>query len=151
MADLLPSADDMAGLDAENYFFVLEKYAVLPPMPVLRAQAGAYVSRMTQYPPGGPGWQRELDNLVSTESKRGMLGVSRRLSERWSTLETIDGNEQQQGLLWLFEDDEASCDNCAVYAGQIHSYAKWESMGISPGSSVCKGGESCRCDRIAVD
>ena len=150
MADRLPSVAKMADLDAENYFFVLEQYGVLPPMPVLRAQAGEYVTRMTQYARDGAEWQRALEDLVSRESKRGMLGLSRRISERWSTLEMIDGNEQQK-LIWLYEDDEASCENCAQYAGQIHTFAEWEAMGVSPGSAVCQGGDYCRCDRVAVD
>ncbi len=150
MADSLPSTADMAGLDAENYFYVLEQYGVLPPMAQMRAQAGEYVSRMTRYAPGGAEWKNALDELISYESKRGMLGLTRRINERWSTLEMIDGNEQQE-LIWLFEDDEASCANCAQYAGQIRTFAEWEAMGVSPGSSVCLGGDFCRCDRIAVD
>jgi len=150
MTDRLPSPADMDSMDADNYFFVMEQYGVLPPMPVLRAQAGAYVTRMTAYPPGSPEWNTALEDLVSTESKRGMKGLTRRISERWSTLETIDGNENQE-LMWMFEDDEASCDNCAQYAGDIHTFKEWEAMGIHPGSSVCKGGDACRCDFLAVD
>ncbi len=149
MADTLPSLSDMASLDAENYFVVMEQYGVLPPANLLRMRAQGYVSRMTQYPMGSTQWKNEVEKLISTESKRGMLGTTRRINQMWSTIEDADGDDSVV-FMWLCEDDEASCENCMDRAGDENTLADWEVIGL-PGGSTCLGGDYCRCDLVRVE
>ncbi len=147
----LPSIADMKNMTTGELADVMEYYGVTgKSFAQMQTESIGYVTRMTAYPPNSLEWDNAINNLIDTQSKRGMLGMTRRISERWSTLDTIDGNINHE-MVWITEGDDGSrCDQCAARAGELYTYKEWTVRGL-PGSGVCDGGDMCRCELGAIE
>ena len=145
----LPTIADMRNLSQSELLDVLEQYGVTEPWESMINDTRKYLQRMTSIPPGSDRWNEELNSLISTESRRGVLNLARRTQERFSTLDSIDGNVNQE-LMWITVSDDNLCENCDERGGEIKSYSEWTQVGL-PGAAVCLGGDQCRCELVAVD
>jgi hypothetical protein len=147
----LPSLDGLKKLSLTELQNLLEYYGVQAPWGTLVTRNQDYVTRMTEYRPGSPQWQAAVDALLDRESKRGALSMNRRVAQTWSSLDSIDGNVNQE-MIWLTEGvvDEDVCENCEANAGKIKTWAQWQVDG-PPGAAVCLGGDYCRCDLIVIE
>jgi len=145
----LPSIADMRNLSQAELFDVLEQYGVTEPWESMINDTRKYLQRVSSITPGSDRWNEELNNLITTESRRGMLNLARRTQERFSTLDAIDGNVNQE-MMWVTVSDDNLCENCDARGGRIQSYAQWTQDGL-PGSAVCLGGDQCRCELVLVD
>ncbi len=131
--------------DAELLAY-LEETGIVAPWNTLQMQAAEYVQRMTEYPPGSAQFKAAVNNLISTESRRGVLGMTRRAAQRFTTLNDAGGDKNAE-FIWVTEGDSVSCDPCISNAAQIKTLAEWEADGL-PGAATCDGGDYCRCDLL---
>ena len=125
---------------------LLEHYGVFNPIEQSVTQSMQYVSRMTGYT--GAELKDAVNDLLANQ-QRTLLGMTRRVQEQFSSLVAIDGNAQQE-MIWIDEGDENECDACDSRAGEIMTWAEWQSVG-PPGARVCAGGDYCRCVLIPID
>jgi hypothetical protein len=145
----LPSLEAISKLDNSELLQVLNHYNVFGPTDQFKMESMEYVSRMTSYPPGSQAFSEAVAALGDTSSKRGLVGMTRRASENYSTVESIDGNVEQE-LIYVCLDDNASCKACLDKDGEIHTFIEWQDVG-GPGAATCAGGHNCRCSLIRVD
>jgi hypothetical protein len=145
----LPSLAELQGLTNAELMEVLQHYGVMAPWGAMVTRAQQYVTRMTELRPGSPEWQAEVDRLITTDSRRGMLSLNRRVAQTWSSLEAIDGDVNKT-MIWLPERDENTCENCSANGGKEKTWAEWQVSG-PPGAAVCLGGDQCRCDLVVVE
>lgn len=143
----LPELADMKDMSNAELLKMLNYYGITEPYNMLQTQSMEYVRRMMPLR-SDEDINRAYSELINNE-RRQLLGVSRRVAQQWSTLDAIQGNMYQE-LIWIAEDDEATCDSCAPRSGEIATWAEWKQRGM-PGSEVCRGGNYCRCDLIPVD
>lgn len=143
----LPDLAEMKNMTNEELMRTMTHYGITEPLGILQSQAMEYVRRMM------PLRTDEDINLAFAElvanERRQLLGTARRVQQQWSTLDAIQGNLEQE-LIWLAEDDEATCDSCAPRSGEIDTFIGWKQRGM-PGSATCRGGNYCRCDLVAID
>jgi hypothetical protein len=142
------SLDFLRNLDDAEFLEEMVDLGMVPPLNVQQAQAADRVSRMTELQPGSPQFQAAVSGLVDQESKRGMIGMTRRAAQQFTTLREIDGDVNRE-MIWIVEGDDRSCDPCMGNAAEIHTFAEWQEIGL-PGSATCDGGDYCRCDLYAV-
>jgi hypothetical protein len=145
----LPSLDAISKLDNSELLQVLNHYNVFGPTDQFKMESVEYVTRMTQYPPGSPAFKEAVVALGDVSSKRGLVGMTRRASENYSTVESIDGNVEQE-LIYVCLDDNSSCRACLDKDGEIHTFLEWQDIG-GPGAATCAGGHNCRCSLIKVE
>lgn len=145
----LPSLDELGNLSLRELQELLEFYGIQAPWGTLVTRAGEYVTRMTELRPNSPEWFAERDRLLDRESRRGALSLNRRIAQTWSSLDSIDGNINQE-MIWLTEGDDHVCVNCEANKGEIKTWAEWQRSG-PPGAAVCLGGDQCRCDLIVIE
>lgn len=143
----LPTVKELGDLSNAEILKVLNHYGITEPYGILQSQAMEYVRRMMPLRSEAD-IQAAFNELINNE-RRQLLGVSRRVSQQWSTLDAIQGDIDKE-LIWLAEDDEATCDSCAPRSGDIDTFAGWKARGL-PGSATCRGGNYCRCDLVVID
>lgn len=143
----LPTLAEMKDMSNADLLRTLNHYGITEPYNMLQMQSMDYVRRMMPLKTSED-INRAYSQLINNE-RRQLLGVTRRVSQQWSTLDAIQGNIQQE-LIWIAEDDEATCDACAPRSGEIETWIGWRQRGM-PGSEVCQGGNYCRCDLIVVN
>lgn len=143
----LPTLDEMRDLSDAELLKVLSYYGITEPYAMLQTQSMDYVRRMMPMA-SDTEINRAFAELMAKE-RRQLLGVTRRVSQQWSTLDAMQGNIQQE-FIWLAEDDEATCDSCAPRSGEIDTWLGWKQRGM-PGSETCRGGNLCRCDLLPFD
>ena len=143
----LPDLAAMKNMTNEELMQTLNHYGITEPLGILQSQAMEYVRRMMPLR-SDEDINRAFAELVANE-RRQLLGTARRVQQQWSTLDAIQGDMNQE-LIWLAEDDEATCDSCAPRSGEIDTWWGWKQRGM-PGSAVCRGGNYCRCDLVAID
>ena len=144
----LPSIEEMSRLSRKELLDVLQHYGVTEPWESMRASTAAYLERVSNIVPGDPRWEAEMNALLGGE-QRALLSLARRTSEKWGTLDAIDGNVNQE-MMWVTHTDDNLCDNCDDRGGEIKTYAEWVQAGL-PGAAVCLGGDQCRCELVPVD
>ena len=125
---------------------MLDHFGIGNSLNYLKGAASDYVQRMTTLT--GQAFQDEVNNLISRESGRGLLGMSRRMHQQFAALRDIDGNVNQL-MIRVTEGDDSMCENCEALGGEIRTYADW--AGDMPGSQSCLGGDNCRCTLHPVD
>lgn len=140
----LPDKATLLAMSPAEFLATMERFAILPNWNVQQTQAAQYVTRMTQYEPGSPRFKRAVNQLISGESKRGIIGLTRRAAQQYTTLVDTDGDIQRE-FIWIVEGDESTCDPCRENAALVDTMAGWMSRGL-PGASTCDGGDYCRCD-----
>lgn len=146
----LPSVAEISKLSDAQLADLLQHYGITEPWGTLQTRAAAYVERMTQLRPGTPEFEAELNRITTTMSRRGATALARRAQERFSSLDAINGNVNQTMIWVLSEIDENNCDRCIARAGQIATYAEWQTLG-PPGAAVCEGGDYDRCQLVVID
>ncbi len=150
----LPDLADMVNLSNAELQDLLARYGISEHWPGLVAQVQRYnadfASMSTRLDPAAfaAAEARLLDLAPRADGKpsQAMLGLARRTQERYTTLEAIDGNVEQD-MIWISEGDDSVCSGCSEHAGEIKSYA--EHMADPPGSQQC--GPRCRCQLIMID
>ena len=143
----LPNIDDMRNLTNEELAKLLEHYGILEPIGMQQTAAMDYVRRMM--PLRSEEDIRAAYNELINNERRQLLGLNRRVAQQWSTLDAIDGDMEKE-MIWIAEDDEATCDSCAPRSGEIATFREWKQRGM-PGAEVCRGGDYCRCDLVVID
>jgi hypothetical protein len=145
----LPTAQEMLSMSDADLIALLQRYNIVDDWEYIVNSASRYNERMSRLNPGDPGWEGQMRELLSTESRRGLLGLNRRAAERWQTMEALDGDPSQE-LIRLGEGDDDMCDRCREREGAIGTYAEHTAMGL-PGAASCSGGDNCRCVLVAID
>ncbi len=145
MADFI-DLNALGALTDAELLATLEEIGILPPWNTLQSQAAAYVQRMTEMPPGSTQFKAAVNNLISTESRRGILGMTRRAAQQFTTINDAGGDKNAE-FIWVTEGDSVTCEPCMANAAQIKTLAEWESHGM-PGAATCDGGDACRCDLL---
>jgi len=115
----------------------------LKPIDKQIADATGYVSRMTNYPSGSPQFKEAVADLVSTQSKSGLMGMNRRSVEGISQFRKI-GGDLQTLMVWILDPNSKHCSYCPARAGEVMTYEEWVADGL-PGEDVCRGGSKCNC------
>lgn len=115
----------------------------------MQAEAAGIASRMMEYPAGSSQWKSAVSNMVQSEAKSGMTGLTRRATQQYTTVASTGGNEDVE-MIWIVEGDEGTCDQCSPRAAEIRTYGEWKNAGL-PGAAVCLGGNKCRCDLFPAE
>ena len=144
----LPDIANMKNMTLDELHSILDLYGVQAPWSTLIAQAQEYVTRMTEYRPGSAEWRAAVADLIDRDSRRGAIGMNRRVAQAWSSLDAIDGDVNKT-MIWLTENDENVCAPCEERAGVELTWAEWQAAG--PPGTVCLGGSYCRCDLVVVE
>ena len=142
----LPSLNSIKKMSNAQLMENLINMGVTGPIGTMQTSASQYVQRMTELRPGSPRFALEVNNIIGTESRRGMIGLTRRTQQQWTSLAYIDG-DVNQNMIWVVEGDSNTCSNCEANAGEVKTYAEWQAEG-PPGAAVCEGGDYCRCDLV---
>ena len=145
----MPNFIDLNALGAlsdAELLVVLEETGMIAPWNVMQSQAADYVLRMTELPPGSVAFKAAVGNLITAESRRGILGMTRRAAQQFTTLNDMGGDETKE-FIWIVEGDDRTCNPCMANAAEIKTYAEWQAQGL-PGSATCDGGDYCRCDLL---
>ena len=138
----------MRELDNRTLYDALREANALKSFDQHVADSMQYVSRMTNYKPNSPQFVNAVNDLIDKDSKRAIQTMNRRSVERIYTARQIDGDMSTR-MAWIVEGGSNTCSECYARAGQILTYAEWESEGL-PGEEVCLGGGRCRCHLHAV-
>ena len=94
------------------------------------------------YDPSNPAaWNRAMDRMMVTQEKA-LLGVSRRLSQRYETA-VVTGGDTNRMMIYVNESDEP-CPECEALGGVVKTYAEFIADGDMPGDK-CLGGNNCMC------
>jgi len=102
----------------------------------------SYVARMTDYPSGSSQFKSAVNDLINTNSNRGLIGMNRRTVQTLYTEREVDGDFDKL-MVWVLEPGN-NCEECLARAGDVRSYREWEQSGL-PGWQVCLGGGYCNC------
>jgi len=142
----LPSLDSIKKMSNAQLLENLINMEITGPIGNMQISATQYVQKMTELRPGTPQFAAEVQNIIGLESRRGMIGLTRRAQQQWTSLSYIEGNVNME-MIWVVEGDHSTCVNCEANAGQVKTYKQWQEDG-PPGAAVCLGGNYCRCDLV---
>lgn len=152
----MPDIRDMVGLTNSQLNEVLKRFNVLPTWSEQYAEAQKYLAQFSTIPPAllsEDEYQRRIRALLDLNPRkdgkpsRGLLGLSRRVQERYTTMEAIGGQPEAE-LIRIAELDDNTCSGCDALAGEMGTYAYHASIGL-PGSQEC--GNNCRCQLVRVE
>jgi hypothetical protein len=146
---LLPTLEGLQRLTYEELIDLLQYYGITASRAALMTRAQLYITRMTELRPNSDAWRDEVNRLLDSDVRNGMLGRNRRVVQSWSALASIDGNIDKT-MIWITEIDESVCVNCEANAGLEKTWAQWQIDG-PPGAAVCLGQDRCRCDLVVVE
>jgi len=149
MARPLPELAAMTSLSDGELLDLLHRFGVIDPPQQMIEDVRGYVSRLSRIPPGSPAFEAEVERLLAQNERRGLLGITRRSQERYTTLQALDGDEGKK-MIRISEGDTHVCEDCARLEGFMGSYQEQASVGL-PGAQSCRGGDYCRCQLIAID
>jgi len=149
----LPTIAKLSSMTDDELSEILKRFGISSAWPKMKADAQAYLSRMTSYPPGSPEWNRALAALTEASSRRALLGMTRQAYREYGVFEALSSDDARYNgveteLVRICEYDDASCDGCLERAGEIGTRSYHEKIG-SPGNQDC--GANCRCELIPVD
>jgi len=144
----LPELTDMVALSDAELLSLLERFGVTDPAQQMLEDTRRYVSRLSRIPPGSPAFATEVERLLSQDDRRGLLGMTRRVQERYTTLTALDGEEGRE-MIRISEGDTHVCEDCATLEGFIGTYEEHAAVGL-PGAQSCRGGDYCRCQLVLI-
>ncbi len=144
----LPSIEQMSRLSQKELIDVLQHYGVTKPWEQMRLETSKYLERVSGIQPNSDRWKEEMNSILDHESTAGMRKLTKRVTENWSTLDSIDGNLQHE-MMWITVTDDSLCIECEDNGGDIQTYEDWAIQGL-PGAAVCLGGDECRCELVPV-
>lgn len=131
----------------ELYQLLLRNGGMRSPDKII-VDAMGYVRRMTSHRPGSTQFLQEVNNLISTSSKRGLKSMTRRAVQQIYTDSEVAGDTSRM-MVWIVEGSKNTCGYCLDRAGQVMPYYQWVIDGL-PGADVCDGGDLCNCALVAV-
>lgn len=147
----IPDTKALANLSTSEQLSVSRAYGWYPSKREYQADVQQYVANYSTIPPGARA--AEVERLTNPmASKRAALGLARRAQRNYQQQAAVGGDPETQ-LIWIAEDDEASCAGClARYSGSNGpsegTIAEHQDAGM-PGTYEC--GENCRCDLMPID
>lgn len=137
----IPSLEDLNKLNADELAAVAGRFGWIDTIDARMDAAGEQL-RAFGYDPGDPAaYGRAMDRLVATEEKA-LLGVARRMSQRYETLEAIGGDMGQ--VMQYGNESVNPCPECENLGGTRKTYAEFVADGDCPGDR-CLGGNNCMC------
>ena len=148
VAQPLPELAAMISLSDADLLSLLHRFGVIDPPQQMIEDVRGYVGRMSRIPPGSPAFAAEVERLLAQSERRGLIGMTRRAQERYTTLQALDGSETKQ-MIRLSEGDTHVCEDCARLEGFMGTYEEQAAVGL-PGAQSCRGGDYCRCQLIAI-
>jgi hypothetical protein len=113
----LPEIADMLSMPDNQLRATLQRFGIVESWPQMRAAAAAYVQRMSNIPVGSPAFKAEIERLVSSETKRGLLSMARRAYREYSAVYAMDGNPDTV-FVRVPEGDDSTCDRCIGLGGE---------------------------------
>lgn len=140
----LPSLEAMGDLSVGQLSKVLDAYGVTDPWDSMRVDAMSYLNRMNV-----PLHRMDaaVEGLLNHERKAQLM-LARRVSERWATMNSLEG-DYSQTMAWITVGDDAMCDPCDDNGGLEMPYTEWLQYGL-PGAQTCDGADYCRCELVLV-
>jgi hypothetical protein len=145
----LPDIAAMIAMSDEELIRTLQRYGVEVTWADMQASAMAIASRAAMIPAGAPDYAERMGFFIDSESRRTLVGMARRTSEKYATMEALDGDANAL-LIRISEGDDHVCGPCEQRAGMIGTLAEHEAMG-APGAASCDGGDYCRCQLVRID
>jgi hypothetical protein len=149
VVDPLPRIGEISNLEDDQLIALLQRYGVISSWEDLRAKMMATAGGAMSIPAGAPDYQERMEFLLDTGSRRTLVGMARRASERYATAEALGGDADAQ-LIRISEGDDHVCDSCQERAGAIGTLAEHEAIG-APGPASCHGVDLCRCQLVRID
>ena len=144
----LPKLADMVNLSDLELIDTLQKYGVVSSWEEQQQKAlDTVLPALRNAPVGSEQFWNTLNSTVDVNSRRELLGMTRRTSQQWSALTAIDGNLNQD-MVWITVGDSESCDPCNERGGMEATYTEWQEIG-GPGVP-CLGGDYCRCELVKI-
>lgn len=145
----LPSMNEMLGLEVEELVDLLQRYGIAPSWAEAKARVADVVGRIQGTPPG-PLFDTRVRAILES-SKAGLVQTARRVTERYTTIQAMNGDEKQLFIRMPEDyDPQRICDVCAELAGVIGTMAQQEEIGL-PGAASCLGGDYCRCTLVPYE
>jgi hypothetical protein len=144
----LPKLAAMVSLSDSELLAVLERLGITDTTQQMLEDTRRYVARLTRIPPGSPAFASEVERLLSQDDRRGLVGITRRAQERYTTLQALDGSDSAM-LIRISEGDTHVCEDCAMLEGYVGNYEEQAAIGL-PGAQSCRGGDYCRCQLVLV-
>ena len=94
------------------------------------------------YDPGNPeAYARAMGRMQVSEEKA-LLGVARRMSQRYETLEAMGGDLDK--MMIYVNESVTPCEECERLGGMVKTYREFLADGDMPGDR-CLGGNNCMC------
>lgn len=149
VVDPLPDIAAMIAMSDEELIRTLQRYGVEVSWADMQASAMAVAARAAAIPAGAPDYAERMGYFIDSESRRTLVGMARRASEKYATMEALGGDADAQ-LIRISEGDDHVCGPCEQRAGMIGTLAEHEAMG-APGAASCDGGDYCRCQLMRID
>lgn len=143
----LPTIENFRNIAKADQLRFLYHYGMAKTWGHLQMQAMSSVERMYELTDPDE-FIRAIEELKNNQVRQ-VLELERRVVQRWTTLDAIDGDTTKE-LMWIAEDDKFTCENCLPRSGEIDTFEGWAKRG-NPGASVCLGGDSCRCDLVLIE
>lgn len=144
----LPSIANLVNLTVEQRYDTLQQFGLMRTWDEARAESATYVSRLTSFQAGTPAFDAEVENLISVNSKRGLLRNLRGAYRQFNIIDSLEGLDPRTAeFVRLVEADGNSCEGCLALTGEEGTMAYHQSIGM-PGPASCLG--ECRCDLINV-
>ena len=144
------SAGDLRSLRSANvneHMQLLGQYGFINTPEKLVEMNSSFLSRYNIMP-GDPRYQAELQRLLDSGSGRVLLEQAQRVSERFETISSLNG-DMTQNCMYLAEGD-GPCAECEELNGIEGSYAELLRTDRIPGAR-CLGGDACRCAIVPID
>lgn len=149
VVDPLPDIASMIAMADAELIRTLQRYGIEVSWEEIQASAMAIASKAAAIPAGAPDYAERMEFLIDSEARRTLVGMARRASEKYATMEALDGDASAL-LIRVSEGDDHVCGPCEQRAGMIGTLAEHEAMG-APGAASCDGGDYCRCQLIRID
>lgn len=144
-----PEISSLKNLEIGELAQLYQRFGIVAPWTQMRVATAAYVQRMTSIPPGSDAFKDEINRLLDTESKRGVLSMTRRAYREFTTIEGMQEDTTTE-FIWISDGDDGTCERCSARGGDIGTIAYHAAQGL-PGASTCSGGDMCRCQLVPVD
>lgn len=142
----IPSLADLRALDADELAVVAGRFGWADTWDT-RMEAMTSTLQAFGYDPDPDRdrWNAAMTRMKAAQEKA-LLGVARRLSQRYETLEAVGGD---MGQLCIYTNESLNpCEECNALGGTVKTYAEFVADGDCPGDR-CLAGNLCMCALMA--
>lgn len=138
----IPSLRDLRELSADELAIVAGRFGWVDTWDA-RMEAMSGTLQAFGYDPARDkaSWDRAWARMEKAQDTA-LLGVSRRLSQRYETQQAIGGDTGRM-MIYVNESDDP-CEECEALGGTVKTYAEFVADGDMPGDR-CLGGNNCMC------